>query len=85
MYMYICMCVYVDSSGPPSRWQRRFVARIVSSSTDGQRLFSFEEMFERMRFLSPAQPLGLGGPDQDQDLLLRAIHIAHVVLDPFPG
>ena len=83
------MCMYVDSSGPPSRWQRRFVARIVSSSTDGQRLFSFDEMFERMRFLSPAQPLGLGGPDpdpdQDPDLLLRAIHIAHVVLDPFPG
>lgn len=78
--MYVCC---IDSSGPPSRWQRRFVSRIVSSSTDGQRLFSFDEMFERMRFLSPAQPLGLGGPDQD--LLLRAIHIAHVVLDPFPG
>ena len=89
LYRISFLCVLADSSsssGPPARWQRKLVSRIVAQSTDGQRLFSFDEMFERMRFLSPAQPLGQQeGGREDQDLLLHAIHIAHVVLDPFPG
>jgi len=66
--------VFVDISGNRPSWQRLLVQRVVASVTDGQRLFGFEEMLQRMRFVTP----------EDHTRAIEVLHVAHVVFDPFP-